>query len=176
MTDFGKIYTRIPKRVYAKQWTPYSVLPYVENTFIDVPEPAINAPIKPEEIISQDVSAYFAAANKTMRVCVSGLVAIGNDKVIVKPLDYVCYSEISQTPVAVIGEKAFLEGYTDGFELCASCLAKSQVIRGGGTIPTLEDLVKSLESGRSVTLSDGTLIKSFEELQTWAALQGIKLG
>ena len=177
MTDFGSIFTKIPRRVYAKQWTPYCSLPYVENIFIDVPEPAAPPVINPEDVLNQDVSAYFATANRTMRVCITGRVTLGSrDRVTVKPLDYVLYSEVSQTPIAVISEDMFVKEYTQGFELCAVCLAKSQVIRGGGTIPTFDDLVKSLESGKSVTLSDGSVISSFEDLKAWAALQGIKIG
>lgn len=177
MTDFGSIYTKIPRRVYAKQWTPYCSLPYVENIFIDVPEPAASPVINPEDVLNQDVSTYFTTANKTMRVCITGSVTLGSgSRVTVKPLDYVLYSEVSQTPIAVVPDTIFREEYTNGFELCAVCLAKSQVIRGGGTIPTFDDLVKSLESGKSVTLSDGSVISSFEDLKAWAALQGIKIG
>ena len=177
MTDFGSIFTKIPRRVYAKQWTPYCSLPYVENIFIDVPEPAAPPVINPEDVLNQDVSAYFATANKTMRVCITGAITIGSgDRVTVKPLDYVLYSEVSQTPIAVISEDMFVKEYTQGFELCPICLAKSQVIRGGGTIPTMDDLVKSLEAGKRVTLSDGSVISSFEDLKAWAALQGIKIG
>lgn len=177
MTDFGSVFTKIPRRVYAKQWTPYCSLPYVENTFIDVPEPAAPPVINPEDVLNQDVSTYFSSAPKTMRVCITGSVTVASgERIVVRPLDYVLYSEVSQTPISVVPEKSFSDEYTNGFELCPICLAKSQVIRGGGTIPTMDDLVKSLEAGKRVTLSDGSVISSFEDMKTWAALQGIKIG
>jgi len=179
MPDFGKLYTRVPKRVYAKQWTPYSQLPYVENVFLDVPEPiAPPTAFGPEDIVkNQDVSNYFQAVPKTIRVCISGIVTLGNgEKATVEPLNYVLYSEVSQVPIAVISADVFNESYTTRFELCPVCLAKSQAIRGGGTIPTFEDLIKVLEAGKSLTFEDGTVIKTFADLQEWATKQGVQLG
>ncbi len=177
MNDFGKLYTRIPKRVFAKQWTPYSVLPYVTNVFMDMPEPQATTPLKAEDILGQDVNTYFQSANKTIKVCISATVVLASgDTKVVQPLDWVCYSEVSQTPVNVVTDAWFRDSYTDRFELCPTCLTKSQVIRGGGTIPTFEDIVRCLEQGKEVRLSDGTSVKSFDDLKIWAELQGVKIG
>lgn len=176
--NYGSIYTRIPKRVYARQWTPYSVLPYVENQFIDVPQPVQNQEFSPEDIIkSQDVTSYLQNVPKNIKVCINGVVQMPDgSKMIVDPLNFVLYSEVSQIPIAVVTEEAFNETYTTKFELCPVCLAKSQALRGGGTIPTFEDLIKVLEAGKSLTFEDGTIIKTFADLQGWAAKNGLPLG
>jgi hypothetical protein len=178
MTDFGKLYTRVPKRVYARQWTPYSVLPYVENVFIDVPQPIAPSTFQPEDVLkSQDVTNYFQTVPKNIKVCINGIVTLGNgEKLQVDPLNYVLYSEVSQVPLSVITAEIFDEAYTTRFELCAICLAKSQAIRGGGVLPTFEDLIKVLEAGKTLTFEDGTVIKTFQDLQLWATNNGVPLG
>jgi len=103
-------------------------------------------------------------------------VTINGEKTRVEPLDYVLYSEVSQAPVAVISADVFNESYTTKFELCPVCLAKSQAIRGGGTIPTFDDLIRVLEAGKSITFEDGTVIKTFGDLQEWATKQGVQIG
>jgi hypothetical protein len=178
MTDFGKLYTRTPRRVYARQWLPYSNLPYTESVFIDVPAPQTQAPFEPSDILkNQDVTNYFQSIPKQIKVCVSGIVTLGNgDRIAVEPLDYVLYSETSQVPIAVITEKDFLASYTDQFELCPICLAKSQAMRSGGSVPTFQDLIKALEEGKAITLQDGTKITTFLDLQNWAGKNGLVLG
>jgi hypothetical protein len=177
MSDFGKLYTRVPKRVYARQWTPYSILPYVENVFIDVPQPLAPATFQPEDIVKNDVTNYFQTVPKNIKVCINGIVTLGNgEKLQVEPLNYVLYSEVSQVPISVVTADIFDEAYTTKFELCAVCLAKSQAIRGGGILPTFEDLIKVLEAGKALTFEDGTVIKTFQDLQSWANKNGIALG
>jgi hypothetical protein len=177
MNDFGKLYTRIPKRVFARQWTPYSDLPFVTNIFMDIAEPQLNSPLKAEDLLTQNVDSYFQSANKTVKVCINATVTLASGDIkTVLPLDWVCYSEISNTPVNVVTDVWFKESYTDRFELCPACLSKSHIIRGGGTIPTFEDIVRCLETGKEVRLSDGTVVKSFEDLKVFAELQGVKIG
>lgn len=178
MSDFGVLYTRTPKRSYARQWTPYLNLPYVENTFIDVPQQQVQKPFDPNEIVENgDVTNYFAAAPKIIKICVSGVVTLGNgEKVIVEPLNWVLYSETSQVPIDVVTETVFNNSYTDKFELCPACLAKSQALRAGGKIPTFDDLIKTLENGNCLTLQDGVVIRTFEDLQNWASKSGVKIG
>lgn len=178
MSDFGKVYSRVPKRVFAKQWTPYSILPFVENVFIDMPQQQPQKPFDPSDVLAsnENVQNYFAAAPKIVKVCVSGSVMLAGEKYIVEPLNWVLYSEVSQVPIDVITNEVFMASYTDKFELCPLCLAKSQAIRMTGKLPTFDDLVKSLEKGNMITLEDGSVIRSFADLSAWAERSGVKLG
>jgi hypothetical protein len=65
--------------------------------------------------------------------------------------------------------------YTDKFELCSNCLAKSEFLRLGGRIPNIEELVKMIESGTEIPLDNGKSIKSVADLIEFATANGINL-
>lgn len=176
MDQYGILYTRIPKRVYAKQWTPFSNTPNVIDVLIDIPEPPPSQTFDPKDILrGSEVENYFSQGSKMIKVCTSGRCTLLNNQVVaVQPRDFVLYNE-KREPIGVVPEADFIEMYTDKFELCANCLAKSEFLRLGGRIPNIEELVKMIESGTEIPLDNGKSIKSVSDLIEFATANGINI-
>ncbi len=162
MTDFGKSYSRIPSQVYARQWTPYSTLPFVDNSFVEIPEPQEQKQFSARDILDSGVDSYLKP-HKLIKACLYAFVTLSSgERKLVKPLDYVLYS-IAQIPIAVMSDDKFKAEYTDGFSLCQTCSAKAQI----------SAIVASIEAGNSVTLDDGTVLKTVEDLEAFKQKIGI---
>jgi hypothetical protein len=177
MAEYGTIFTRIPKRVYSKQWTPFSNLPNVVDVLIDIPQPPPQQSFDPKDILrGSEVENYFSQGSKMIRVCTHGRCTLGNGQTVqVNPRDFVLYNEKSFEPIGVIPESDFMEMYTDKFELCPTCLAKSEFLRMGGRIPHIDELIKMIENGTEIPLDNGKSIKTVPELIEFANLNGINI-
>lgn len=177
MNDFGKLFTRIPKRVYAKQWTPFSSIPAVVDVLIDIPQPPPQQSFDPKDILrGSEVENYMQNASKMIKVCTHGRATLSNgQQVQVNPRDFVLYNEKTFEPIGVVPEQDFLDMYTDKFELCQSCLSKSEFLRMGGRIPSIQELINMIENGTEIPLDGGKSIKTVNELIDFANKNGINL-
>lgn len=183
MSFDAKIYSRVPKRVYAIQYFPYAELPQVKDIIIKVPEmPAsFYAQPDPNDVFAGgDMSQVYSNGVKTIDVCTHGEVMLGgNQKAMVKPKDFVIYNEQSKVAIGVVPKDDFLEMYTDKFDLCEVCLKKAQDLTAARTAPkinlTITEIMQLIQSGEGYKLDDGTLIKSLQELADFAGKNGIKL-
>jgi hypothetical protein len=175
--EFGKLYTRIPRKVYALKWTPHSLLPGVEEISIEVPEqPPKVENFDPREILAgSQMHNYYTQPQKLIRVVIKGQVLINGALLNVMPTDFVLYCEKTKEPIGVLNEKDFLELYTDKFELCGMCSSKAEFIKNGGRLPTIDDFVKLLQEGKEIKLENGVILKSIADLRDFAAKHGINL-
>lgn len=176
MDQYGNFYTRIPKRVYAKQWTPFSNVPSVIDVLIDIPQPPPQQSFDPKDILrGSEVESYFSQGSKMIKVCTNGKCTLANGQAVnVNPRDFILYNE-KKEPIGVVPEIDFAEMYTDKFELCPTCLSKSEFLRMGGRIPNIEELIKMIENGTEIPLDNGKSIKSVSELIEFANSNGINL-
>lgn len=172
--DYGKSYTKIPVTVTARQWTPHSIVPCVTNLFLDIPDPSSSQDqVTADNLLQQDVNKYFAAG-KTIKVCYKGLLKLEDGTSYdVKPLDWVLYKD--GHPMGVMTDDEFGIQFSDKFELCDACQTKSKLIKSVGRVPTFDEIVSSIESGKTVVLSDGSQIKSMADLKLWAELNGVNI-
>lgn len=179
----AKIYSRVPKRVFAIQYFPYAELPQVKDIVIKVPEmpQSFYSQPDPNDVFAGgDMSQVYANGVKTIDVCTHGEVMLGGtQKALVKPKDFVIYNEQSQMAIGVVPKDDFLEMYTDKFDLCEDCLKKAQDLTASRMPPkinlTITEIMKLIQSGEGYKLDDGTLIKSLQELADFAGKNGIKL-
>lgn len=177
MDDFGKIYTRIVKRVCAKQWTPFSKTPAVTDVLIEIASPPPQQSFDPQDILrGSEVENYITQGAKMIKVCTNGTCKLANGQTVtVNPRDYILYNDKTKEPIGVVPEFDFNEMYSDKFELCDSCLSKSEFLRLGGRIPSIEELIKMIEAGTEIPLENGKTIKTVSELIEFASANGINI-
>jgi hypothetical protein len=177
--DFGKLVTRIPKRVYARQWLPYSRLPYVDDILIDVTSSQFNPDFQQEVQNSPNPRSdeMFKSPYRAMKACLAGIIKYqdGSTEKIM-PREFVLYHEAAKMPIGKISEDDYISQYSDTVELCASCQAKifvqNKIVRAP---QNLADIVDYLAKGKEIKLEDGTLISSKLDLEDWARKKGISL-
>jgi hypothetical protein len=177
--DFGKLVTRIPKRVFARQWLPYSRLPYVDDIIVDVTSSQFQPDFQQDmtKNPSQRSDEMFKSPYRNMKACVAGVIKYqdGSTERIV-PREYVLYHEAAKMPIGKISEEDYQSQYSDQVELCASCQAKmfvqSKVVRAP---QNLSDIVDYLAKGKEIKLEDGTIISNKLDLEDWARKKGISL-
>jgi len=183
MSFDAKIYSRVPKRVYAIQYFPYAELPQVRDIVIKVPE-------MPQSFYSQtntndifagnDLQNAYSNGVKTIDVCTHGEVLLGgSQKTVVKPKDFVIYNEQTQVAIGVVPKDDFLDMYTDRFDLGEVCLKKAQDIASARNPVKVDlgisEIMKLIQSGEGYKLDDGTVIRSLQDLADFATKNGIKI-
>jgi len=173
--DFGKIVTRIPKRVFARQWYPYSRLPYVDDIIVDVTSSQLQTDFNPE--VSSKADEMFKSPYRSLKACIHGLIKYGDGSTEkVHPREYVLYHETAKMPIGKISEDDFKTQYSDNIELCNACQAKVFVQTKAVKAPqSLAEVMALLAQGKEIRLDDGTIIKSKEDLEDWARRKGIAL-
>ena len=165
--DYGKVYNKIPRKVLARQWTPWAGLPHVRDIEIEIPEPAPSEKFKPEDILrDSEMSNFYSNPQKTIKVCIKGQVRLQSGAIInVSARDFVLYDFDSKIPISVISEDSFLENYSEKFSLCEKCEIKAIVLTSPKNLA--DQYINILKSGEKITLDDGTVISSIEELNNW---------
>ena len=173
--EFGKLVTRIPKRVYARQWFPYSRLPYVDDAIVDVTSSQLQSDFTPELTAKND--EMFKSPYRAMKACIHGVIKYGdgsNEKI--QPREYVLYHESAKMPIGKISEDDYKSQYSDTIELCQTCQSKVYMQSKNIKAPqSLAEVMAHLAKGKEIKLDDGTLIKGKEDLEEWARKKGLSL-
>ena len=168
---FEKKFIRVPKEVFALQWTPYARLPMVENIMGEV----VNASSASFMGGYNPLDPYQSPQKPKMMI-VSAKVKLGSEERTLEPYDYVVYDCETQKPIQVLTESTFINAYvkSEDLQLCESCAAKAKALYTTKTAQpqSLEEIVALLNSGKSITLSNGAVIRTVEELKSFAAKSG----
>jgi hypothetical protein len=171
--SFEKIYTRVPKSVYALQWLPFARLPSVQNIMGEVVEASASTYMGS----SYNASDPFQPPRRPRLTCIGATVKIGEEDKEVQPHDYVIYSCETQQPIAVIAERVFSSIYVDSsiFSLCKDCSEKVKGLSTSSELPkNAEGIINILRAGGYVDVKDditGTAIRisTIDEFKAYAA-------
>jgi hypothetical protein len=153
--SFDKIYTRVPRSVYALQWLPFARLPNVTNIMGEVTEATATTYMGQ----SYNPADPFQPPRKPQITCIGGKVRIGDKERDLNPYDYVVYSCETNLPIQVIPEEAFKELYVDGskFTLCQTCSDNIKSLNSSEPRKTppnsIEEYIKILINGGVVTVT-----------------------
>jgi len=128
-------YIRLPEKIVAVQWFPYSRLPEVDPIYAQVDRQVdyINGPEKaPKQVIE------------------AGKVIINQKAWRLEPSDYVIYNSKTMEPLQAMSESNFKASFvsTSLFCLCSDCEAKVKDIAEPQHPTSLEEVKALFESGR----------------------------
>lgn len=128
-------YIRLPEKIVAMQWFPYSRLPEVEPIYAQIDNQAdyMNGPTKaPKQIIE------------------SGKVVINGKPWRIEPSDFVIYDPKTMIPIQAMSEGSFTASFvsTKQFFLCSSCETRVKEISEPTHPTSLEEVKALFESGR----------------------------
>lgn len=121
--SYGKLIMRLPRRVQAKIYLPYSNLPHVRDIMQEM-SPPLNSE---NPLQNLDITKMGGDFFKGVAVCTHGEIDYGNGRVEkIMPREYVLYHESRKVPVGKISEDEYLTEFCEPDSFCAECEAKLQ--------------------------------------------------
>jgi hypothetical protein len=121
--SYGKLIMRLPRRVQAKIYLPYSNLPHVRDIIQEM-SPPLNSG---NPLENYDITKMGGDLFKGVAVCTHGEIDFGNGRVEkIMPREYILYHETRKVPVGKISEDEYLTEFCEPDNFCAECEAKLQ--------------------------------------------------
>ena len=121
--SYGKLIMRLPRRVLAKIYLPYSNLPHVRDVMTEMSPPLNSA----NPLENLDITRMNGDIFKGVSVCTHGEIDYGNGRLEkIFPREYVLYHESRKVPVGKISEDEYLTEFCEPDSFCSECEGKLQ--------------------------------------------------
>ncbi len=121
--SYGKLIMRLPRRVLAKIYLPYSNLPHVRDVLTEM-APPLNSE---NPLANLDLTKMNGDIFKGVQVCTHGEIDYGGGRVEkILPREYVLYHETRKVPVGKISEDEYLTEFCEPDSFCNECEGKLQ--------------------------------------------------